>query len=82
MIAAAAALQPDALCIAGIDLYQSPEGRYPGDPVGSNAYARTHRRETDLAIIGSALASYRGALTIVGDALRDQLHDLQRTESR
>ncbi len=86
MIAAAAALQPDALCIAGIDLYQSPEGRYPGDPVGSNAYARTHRRETDLAIIGNALASYRGALTIVGDALRDHLrdhlHDLQRSETR
>src|SRR4029079_17608285 len=31
MIAAAAALQPKRLAIAGMDLYQHPGGRYPGD---------------------------------------------------
>jgi hypothetical protein len=82
MIAAAAALEPDELCIGGIDLYQSPEGRYPGDPVGSNAYSRAHSRETDLAIIRSALATYRGALTVVGEVLNDQLRDLMQDPRR
>ena len=73
MVAAAAALQPDELTIAGIDLFASREGRYPGDPVGTNAYSRVHTRDTDLAIIRGALDGFRGKLTIIGDALRDAL---------
>lgn len=73
MIALAASLQPDALAVAGIDLYTHPEGRYPGDIHGVNAYCRAHARDTDLAIIRAALESYRGDLTIIGDALRESL---------
>ena len=73
MVAAAAALQPDELTIAGIDLFASPRGRYPGDPIGTNAYSRVHTRETDIAIMRDALRDYRGRLTIIGDALRDAL---------
>jgi hypothetical protein len=73
MIAAAAALNPARLIIAGVDLYQHPEGRYPGDLLGANAYARAHTRATDLDIIRTALAQYRGEVTILGDALRTAL---------
>ena len=73
MIAAAAALNPARLIIAGIDLYQHPEGRYPGDLVGTNAYSRAHTRQTDLDIIRLALAGYRGEVTILGDALQAAL---------
>ena len=74
MVAAAAGLQPDELTIAGIDLFASRHGRYPGDPVGTNAYSRVHTRDTDLAIIRAALAGFRGKVTIIGDALRDALN--------
>jgi hypothetical protein len=73
MVAAAAALHPDELTIAGIDLFASLEGRYPGDPVGTNAYSRVHTRDTDIAVIGAALAGFQGKVTIIGDALRDAL---------
>jgi hypothetical protein len=73
MVAAAAALEPDELMIAGIDLFKSPLGRYPGDPVGTNAYSRVHTRDTDVAVIREALGAYRGKVTIIGDALRDAL---------
>ena len=73
MIAAAAALNPARLIIAGIDLYQHPEGRYPGDLVGTNAYSRAHSRQTDLDIIRLALAGYHGEVTILGDALQAAL---------
>ena len=70
MIAAAAALNPARLIIAGIDLYQHPEGRYPGDLLATNAYSRCHARTTDLDIIRLALAGYGGEVTILGDALK------------
>jgi hypothetical protein len=73
MIAAAAAMNPAHLVIAGIDLYQHPAGRYPGDLFGSNAYSRVHTRSTDLAIIRLALAEYSGEVTIFGDSLREAL---------
>ena len=73
MIAAATALAPERLVIAGIDLYRHAGGRYPGDPLASNAYARAHSAETDLAIIRMALSTYRGDVTIFGDPLRQAL---------
>ena len=76
MIAAAVALNPARLIIAGIDLYRHPEGRYPGDLVGTNAYSRAHTRTTDLAIIRMALAEYRGEVTILGDSLQDAIADV------
>lgn len=73
MVAAAAALNPARLIIAGIDLYQHPEGRYPGDLLATNAYSRVHTRTTDIDIIRLALAGYRGEVTIMGDSLQAAL---------
>ncbi len=74
MIAAAAALHPERLIIGGIDLYLHPDGRYPGDLLGNNQYARTHSRDTDLAMIHSVLAQYRGELIILSDLLSSALN--------
>ncbi|MGA2597632.1 MAG: glycosyltransferase N-terminal domain-containing protein [Bryobacteraceae bacterium] len=75
MIAAGAALAPERLIIAGVDLYLHPDGRYPGDLLGNNQYARAHSRDTDLAIIRDALAQYRGELIILSDTLRSALEN-------
>lgn len=73
MVAAAAAMNPARLIIAGIDLYRHPEGRYPGDLLGTNAYSRVHARTTDLEIMRMALARYSGEVTIMGGSLQEAL---------
>jgi 3-deoxy-D-manno-octulosonic-acid transferase len=75
MIAAAAALAPERLFIAGVDLYLHPDGRYPGDMLANNQYAHAHSRDTDLAIIREALAQYQGELIILGNHLRSALEN-------
>jgi len=75
MVAAAAALRPERLTIAGIDLFRSPEGRYPGDARPVNEYSRVHTRDVDVAIIDLALRDYQGDLVILGDTLRQALAD-------
>jgi hypothetical protein len=72
-VAAAVALAPERLVIAGVDLYRHPDGAYPGDPRAANRYAPPHRREVEVAIIAAALASFAGELTIVGEPLREAL---------
>ena len=73
MIATAAALAPQRLIIGGIDLYQNPDGRYPGDLLANNQYARSHSRDMELELIRAALANYRGELIIMSDLLRSAL---------
>lgn len=73
MVALAAALAPERLVIAGIDLYRHPEGRYPGDTEAVDGYSREHRAELDLAVIGTALDGYRGEVVILSDNLKDAL---------
>jgi hypothetical protein len=75
MVAAAAALRPKRLTIAGIDLFRNPEGRYPGDTRSLNEYSRVHTRDVDLAIIDLALRDYPGELVIFSDTLRRALAD-------
>ena len=58
MIAMAAALRPERLVIAGMDLYEHPAGRYPGDEVAADGYARQHSRNADIALIRAALAPF------------------------
>ncbi len=70
MIAAAAALRPARLVIAGIDLYQHPAGKYPGATAEANDYDAIHSRDNDLAAIAAALAQYAGEVVVIGDALR------------
>ena len=65
MIAAATALRPERLTIAGIDLFKHPEGRYPGDDRSLNEYSRVHTRDVDLAIIDLALRDFPGELVIL-----------------
>jgi len=71
MLAAAVALNPDHLIVAGIDLFQHPDGSYPGDQTTPNAFSPAHSREAELAFILSLFARYHGRLTIIGDVLNE-----------
>jgi len=77
MIVTAAALQPERLIIAGMDLFLHPDGRYPGDLRSSNEYSQVHTRGVDLEVIRRGLGEYRGELIILSDALRTSLAALQ-----
>jgi hypothetical protein len=70
MLAAAIALKPEKLIVAGIDLFQHPEGSYPGDVSTPNAYSPGHSRETELAYILQLFLEFRGEIVIVGEILR------------
>ena len=69
MIAAAVALQPDRLVIAGVDLFQHPEGSYPGDKSTANAYTPAHTLDKELAFMLFQLDQFNGEIVIIGDAL-------------
>lgn len=73
MIAIAAALAPQRLIIAGMDLYAHKAGRYPGDDKAVDGYARQHDRQSDLTLIRKALADYSGEAVIIGEQLRAAL---------
>jgi len=73
MVVTAAALQPERLIIAGMDLFQHPDGRYPGDLRSSNEYSQVHTRDVDLEVIRRGLQEYRGELVILSEALRTSL---------
>ena len=72
-IVAAAALRPQRLVIAGMDLFRHPDGRYPGDAIARNQYSRVHHESTELAIVDLALAGFEGELVILSDNLREEL---------
>lgn len=69
----AAALAPERLIIAGIDLFRHPDGRYPGEVLTRNDYSHVHEMETDLGIMELALREYDGELIVLSDILRDEL---------
>jgi len=71
----AAALQPERLTIAGIDLFQHPDGRYPGDRLARNDYSHVHAMSTDLAMMRLGLRDYRGELVVLSEILRRELGD-------
>jgi hypothetical protein len=73
MVAAAAALHPARLVIAGIDLYRHPSGAYPDEPLVANEYAHAHRREVEVAIIARALSGFTGKVIIIGKPLQQAL---------
>jgi hypothetical protein len=72
MLAVAIALKPEKLVVAGIDLFQHPDGSYPGDVSTPNAYSPGHSRETELNCILRLFSEFRGEIVIVGDILRTQ----------
>lgn len=69
MIAAAVALQPRRLVVAGIDLFQHPEGSYPGDTETPNAFSPAHSRDAELAFLLAMFDRFRGELVIHGEVL-------------
>jgi len=75
MIAAATNLEPERITIAGIDLFQHPDGRYPGDVRSTNDYAQVHHRNVDLEVIQSALRNFKGEINVMGDILGDALKE-------
>ncbi len=72
MVAVAVALQPEHLVIAGIDMFQHPEGSYPGDKNTANAYSASHSHDSEVEFIMRHLSKYEGRLTIISDALRNE----------
>lgn len=69
MIAAAVALQPRRLVVAGIDLFQHPDGSYPGDKETPNAFSPAHTRAAELAFLLAMFDRFRGELVIHGEVL-------------
>ena len=78
MLAAAVALQPPRLIIAGIDLFSHPAGTYPGDRSTPNAYSPGHDAESELALLLEALSLYEGELIILSPALKERWESHQR----
>jgi hypothetical protein len=70
MIAAAVALKPQRLIVAGIDLFQHPDGSYPGDRSTPNAFSPAHDRDAELSFILGLLNDFQGEIHIVGDILK------------
>lgn len=69
MIAAAVALAPRRLVVAGIDLFQHPDGSYPGDRETPNAFSPAHTRAAELAFLLALFERFRGELVIHGEVL-------------
>jgi hypothetical protein len=80
MLATAIALKPEKLIVAGIDLFQHPEGSYPGNTTTANAYSPGHSRETELGFVLELLVAFEGETVIVSDILLKALenHRLKR----
>jgi hypothetical protein len=70
MIAVAVALKPQRLIVAGIDLFQHPDGTYPGDRSTPNAFSPAHDRDAELSFILGLLNDFQGEIYIVGDILK------------
>lgn len=70
MLAAAVALEPARLIVAGIDLFQHQDGTYPGDTATPNDYSPGHSRDTELSFLLNLFSNYRGDLIIIGEVLR------------
>ncbi|MCB1740860.1 MAG: hypothetical protein KDK91_10850 [Gammaproteobacteria bacterium] len=73
MVALAAALRPQRLIIAGIDLFEHTEGAYPNEPDIGNMYFIVHDRAVDLAVIEHALEAFHGEVTILSPPLATRL---------
>ncbi|MGX0876089.1 hypothetical protein ACSSV4_000764 [Roseovarius sp. MBR-154] len=76
MMAAAIALQPARLIVAGMDLFSDAAGAYPGAPATVNAYTAAHDRDTDAAFIRTHLARYEGEIVTLSDAFADLAHSV------
>jgi hypothetical protein len=82
MVATAAALRPQRLVIAGIDLYRHPEGRYPGGGKARDGYNRVHDRNVEIEMIRQALSGFAGEIRILSPILAAALAERDVTASR
>lgn len=73
MIAMAVALQPARLVVAGIDLFDHPDGAYPGNSGIENAYAIGHDAAFELKFLIDAFQQFRGDLIILSEPLQRAL---------
>ena len=81
MLAAAVALEPKRLIIAGMDLFEDPAGAYPGDDMTPNDYVLVHERDLEIAFILDTLRAYRGELVILSKALAEKWNALRQAGS-
>jgi hypothetical protein len=82
MLATAIALKPEKLIVAGIDLFQHPEGSYPGDSVAANAYSPGHSRDTEHDFIMHLFSGFSGEIVIVGEILRKAWESHQSSKGK
>jgi len=80
MLAAAIALAPMRLIVAGMDMFSDKAGAYPGRPDAVNAYNAAHDRQTDAAFVRTHLARYDGEIMIFSPAFAELAHSV--TDSR
>ncbi len=69
MLAAAVALAPQRLVIAGIDLFQHPDGSYPWAGSGPNAYSPGIAGKRNWSSSSDSWRRSKARLVIVGDIL-------------
>jgi len=72
MLAAAVALNPKRLIVAGIDMFQHPDGSYPDSKTTPNSYSPAHNREAELEFLLALFDAYNGELIIIGDVLKEE----------
>lgn len=82
MLAAAVALEPARLIVAGIDLFQHAAGSYPSGTVTENAYAPGHSRDAECSFLMQLFDTCRGELIIIGDVLRTQWQTYRQSGGR
>ncbi|MBK0400277.1 hypothetical protein H0I76_13845 [Limibaculum sp. M0105] len=71
MLAAAVALRPERIIVAGMDMFSHPAGAYPGGGPAENAYTPSHDLETDTAFIRGCLAAYEGEIATLSPAFAE-----------
>ena len=71
MIAAAVALQPKTLIVAGMDMFSGDAGPYPGATSEANAYTQSHSYDTDAAFMRRSLSSFQGEIITLSKAFED-----------
>jgi hypothetical protein len=76
MLAAAIALAPKRLIVAGMDMFADKAGAYPGRTNAVNAYSVAHDRQTDANFIRSHLARYEGEIMTLSPAFSKLAHSV------
>lgn len=76
MLAAAIALAPRRLIVAGMDMFADKAGAYPGRTTAVNAYTAAHDRQTDETFIRAHLARFEGEIMTLSPAFAELAHSV------